>query len=183
MKAQKNIILQDRVDEDLPIMKKSYQNFKWMKNTIFKSVLTMHMQKRNVHGKIFGGYILRVAYDTAYIAAACFFGVENPVFVCVDDVQFVKPVAIGSIMEFTTTVAYNREDAIVIQVHAANVNYRTGHRTKTNILSYVFKHPQPSSPPYPSVMPNEYDEFILYLEGRRTMNKLTNTTENPKNMI
>ncbi len=66
--------------------------FKWMKNTIFKNVEIMFpqviynfnpiikcmccsklsflpSQDRNMHGKIFGGYIMRKAYELAWVSA------------------------------------------------------------------------------------------------------------------
>ena len=44
-------------------------NFKWMKSTVLKSVILMHYQDRNIHGKVFGGHIIKSAFDLAFIAA------------------------------------------------------------------------------------------------------------------
>jgi acyl-coenzyme A thioesterase 9 len=64
--------------------------YKWMKNTQFKNTVLMHMQERNVHGKIFGGYLMKVAYELAWSTAVTFFGVPAVTFAAVDDIQFVK---------------------------------------------------------------------------------------------
>ena len=50
----------------------------------------MHMQERNVHGKIFGGYLMKIAFELAECAAITYFGVHSIVFRAVDDIQFVK---------------------------------------------------------------------------------------------
>jgi acyl-coenzyme A thioesterase 9 len=61
-----------------------------MDNTKFKNTMLMHLQERNVHGKIFGGYLMKVAYELAWATASAFFGVHSMVFAAVDDIQFVK---------------------------------------------------------------------------------------------
>ena len=61
-----------------------------MRDTVFKNTLLMHAQERNVHGKIFGGYLMKTAYELAWSAAVIYMGVYTPVFVAVDDIQFVK---------------------------------------------------------------------------------------------
>ncbi len=69
-----------------------YQNkgFKWMRDTALKNTLLMNAQERNIHGKIFGGYLMKTAYELAWALAVTYFGVYTPVFVAVDDIQFVK---------------------------------------------------------------------------------------------
>lgn len=44
----------------------------WMKDSGLSTALMMHPQERNVHGAIFGGYLMRLAYETAY-STACLF--------------------------------------------------------------------------------------------------------------
>ena len=45
-----------------------------------------------------------------------FFEGETPVFKSVDDIQFVLPVSVDSVMEFTSTVVYSQDLIIVVQV-------------------------------------------------------------------
>jgi len=134
----------------------------------------MHPQDRNVHGKIFGGFLMREAFDIAWIAAITFFGVNNPAFVSVDDIQFVKPVNIGGIMEFVAAVVFSSEDKIVVQVNVYEVGYATSTREKTNSLTYVFAAPKEGLGPsrVSQVMPSTYEEFVSYLEGRRCLTNL-----------
>jgi len=112
---------------------------KWMSNTVFKSAQLMHIQDRNVHGKIFGGYIMRKAFETAYVSTVCFFGEENPHFLFVDDIQFVRPVSVGSVAEFVSTVVYSDAGHIVVQVVVMEVDHITEKRNKTNVLTYIFR--------------------------------------------
>eukprot|EP01035_Chromulina_nebulosa_P018237 gene18237-23909_t len=78
MKIQKNFIIKQssnsvasEVSKDNNL-KKPIDNFKWMKLTEFRSTIFMHYQDRNVHGKIFGGYILKSAFDLAWTTATKF---------------------------------------------------------------------------------------------------------------
>ena len=148
----------------------TFTKFKWMKNTVFKSTLLMHVQDRNIHGKIFGGYIMKEAFELAWVAAVCFTGHKSPIFTSVDDIQFVKPVNIGSCMEFVATVIYSENNKIVIMVKAYDVDVTLGTRSKTNMLTYVFSAPDGVNTA--TVMPKEYEEYVLFLEGRRSLHRL-----------
>ena len=144
------------------------KNFKWMGNTALKNVLLMHSQDRNIHGKIFGGFLMKQAFELAWVTSVIFLGIKNPVFISVDDIQFVKPVNIGSILEFTSTVVYSEGSKLVVLVKAFDVSVESGSREKTNMLTYVFSAPL-GAPAVPAVMPKDYEEFINYLQGRRSL--------------
>ena len=45
-----------------------------------------------------------------------FFEGQTPTFKSVDDIQFVQPVSVDSVMEFTSTVVYSQDLYIVVQV-------------------------------------------------------------------
>ena len=86
---------------------------KWMKDTIFKNTLFMHAQERNLHGKIFGGYLMRMAFELAHITSMCYYGSPidhsaEPRFIAVDDIQFVKAVNVGAIIELKSVVTYQQ---------------------------------------------------------------------------
>lgn len=44
----------------------------WMSETELQSAILVHPQERNIHSKIFGGFLMRLAYETAY-STACLF--------------------------------------------------------------------------------------------------------------
>ncbi len=46
---------------------------------------------------------------------------------------------IGSVMEFASTVVYSRDEFLVVQVLALDVNPANAVKSKTNILKYVFR--------------------------------------------
>ena len=64
----------------------------------------MHGQDRNRHGKMFGGYLMKEAFALSYIAAS----MQNPSGLAelmrVDQVLFLRPVPVGSVMDMRSKV-------------------------------------------------------------------------------
>lgn len=63
-----------------------------MKDTCHENSLICQPQQRNIHGRIFGGFLMRKAFELAFSNAYAFAGVA-PRFVEVDHVDFFKPVS------------------------------------------------------------------------------------------
>ena len=168
LKAEKRALLMGK-DKDAI----NTTDFKYMKHTQVMSTEIMHPQNRNIHGKIFGGEIMRKAFEIGYITAVCFIGRENTQFIAVDDINFIRPVNIGSIMLFTGMTTYATKSQIVVKVNVEEVQAETMERTKTNQLSYVFKS-RDGSQVLPAVIPRDYGEFVRYLEGQRTYEEICN---------
>jgi len=145
--------------------------FKYMKHTTMSTTQIMHYQNRNVHGKVFGGYLLRIGFEIGFIAASCFFGTESLCrFHSVDDVQFVRAADVGSFMEFEATAIFSRERFLVIAVEVMAIDINTSLKSKTNSFSFVFSCDDASR--VQDVMPRDYSEFIRHLEGRRVLDRL-----------
>eukprot|EP00968_Pinguiococcus_pyrenoidosus_P018088 scaffold1850_cov194-Pinguiococcus_pyrenoidosus.AAC.48 len=62
-------------------------------------------QQRNTAGRIFGGFLMRRAFELAYTTAYLFGGVR-PRFEEVDEVSFHLPVDIGQLVQFESAVLY-----------------------------------------------------------------------------
>lgn len=81
-------------------------NIKYMKHSKFTSTLFMQPQYRNRHSyMIFGGYLLRQAFELAYCAAASFTS-AGPRFVSLDSTTFKAPVPVGAVLTMEASVAY-----------------------------------------------------------------------------
>ncbi len=126
---------------------------------------------------------MRKSYELAWLSAAVFYGTHDIIFSFVDDIQFVKPVPIGSIIEFVTFVAYSRSGYCVIHCRCYEFDISTNARTLTNVLKYVFsaaglgveveaRGPPASPSSFVEVMPREYNEILSYLEGKRTLDSM-----------
>ena len=80
-----------------------------MRETEKRTQMLMHGQDRNRHGKMFGGYLMREAFDISF-ATAC---LQNPrgyvELARVDQVLFLKPVPVGSVMDLRSRVTLIEE--------------------------------------------------------------------------
>ena len=93
-----------------------------MGETIQRTTLLMHLQDKNLSGKIFGGFILRLAYELGWLTAYKFLKGGVPKCTHIDDVQFLGPVEIGSIVELESVISYKCVLALHDHVHYPTVN-------------------------------------------------------------
>ncbi|GAB2294144.1 Acyl-coenzyme A thioesterase 2, chloroplastic [Dionaea muscipula] len=63
-------------------------------------------QQRNIHGHVFGGFLMRKALELAFSTAYAFAG-QAPRLVEVDHVDFVKPVDVGNLLQFKSSVLHS----------------------------------------------------------------------------
>lgn len=151
----------------------SSRGFQYMNQTVLKNTKLMFHQNKNKHGNIFGGYLMRTSFELAYITAMCFSREGHKdcgvTFHSIDDIQFLRPVNIGAIMEFVGMVLYVKDTIMVIQVSVSEFDPKTGNRVITNRLNYVF---QSRKHKLQDVIPREYEEFLLYINGKRTFDYL-----------
>lgn len=74
-------------------------------DTCLQNAIMCQPQQRNIHGRIFGGFLMRKAFELAFATAYTFAG-KAPRFLEVDHVDFVKPVDVGNFLRFKSRVLY-----------------------------------------------------------------------------
>lgn len=85
----KALLTEGRVLREMPTL--ADRNVILMKDTKLENAIICQPQQRNMHGRIFGGFLMRRAYELAYSTCYVFCG-SKPVFVEVDHVDFLRPV-------------------------------------------------------------------------------------------
>ena len=74
-----------------------------MPQTALENTFTTQPQQRNIHGRIFGGFLMRrafeLAHSTCHLLTAC-----RPRTVLVDEIQFKRPVDVGDLVRFRSRV-------------------------------------------------------------------------------
>lgn len=80
-----------------------------MQETVLQNTLTAMPQHRNTAGRIFGGFLMRRAYELAH-ATAYVFGGRKPVFMELDEVLFRSPVSVGDLLRLDSSVLYTSEN-------------------------------------------------------------------------
>ena len=145
-----------------------------MKETKKSKSILMHIQDRNLHGKIFGGYLMRESIELAWLVAYKYAKFDHPEFEAIDDFTFHEPVEIGSIVELDATVTYSEAQFMNITVEATKVmcveNEERWERKKCTELHMTFRCPETAiiKPVYPAT----YGEAMKFLYSKRKMERL-----------
>ena len=137
-------------------------NTAWMEHTRLKNLLICHPQSRNLYNKIFGGFLMREAFELAW-ANTCVHIKSRPSVIAMDDVMFRKPVEVGSLLYLSSEIVFTKNDYLQTRVHAEVLDPKTGHVDTTNVFHFHFT----SRKEFPQVVPMSYGEYILYLDGQR----------------
>ncbi|GAA6030042.1 hypothetical protein JCM8097_009228 [Rhodosporidiobolus ruineniae] len=142
-------------------------NVVMMSDTRIKSAQLMHPQERNVHNKVFGGYIMRLAYENAY-STACLFARSAVTFIALDELQFRQPVEIGSLLLLDSKVTFSpmqgEHRSFHVSVEAATVDLYTGEKKITNTFHFTFSADKPLER---HVLPRSYKQAVQWLDAQR----------------
>ncbi|CAL5087328.1 unnamed protein product [Urochloa decumbens] len=101
------LLAEGRVFSDLPAL--ADRDSILMKDTRLENSLVCQPQQRNLHGRIFGGFLMHRAFELAFSTAYAFVG-QRPCFLEVDHVDFLKPVDVGDFLRFKSCVLYTQLD-------------------------------------------------------------------------
>ncbi|CAL8313163.1 unnamed protein product [Merluccius merluccius] len=137
-------------------------NSVWMEDAKLKGLEVCFPQERNIFNRIFGGFLMRKAYELGW-ANACSFGGRRPNLVAVDDILFQKPVDIGSLLLLSSQVCYTEGKYIQVRVHSEVLDPLTRQHNTTNVFHFTFV----SDNDVPFIVPKSYGESMLYLDGKR----------------
>lgn len=143
-------------------------NAVWMEDSKLKGLEICHPQERNIFNRIFGGFLMRKAYELGW-ATACNFGGSRPFVVAVDDIMFQKPVEVGSLLFLSSQVCFTQRNYIQVRVHSEVATLENKRHTTTNVFHFTFM----SEEQVPLVFPKTYGESMLYLDGQRHFNSMS----------
>lgn len=101
------LLTEGRIFCDMPAL--ADRNSILLRDTLLENSLICQPQQRNIHGRIFGGFLMNRAFELAFSTAYAFAGLV-PYFLEVDHVDFLRPVSTGIVFFLPVT----RVDLIVI---------------------------------------------------------------------
>lgn len=147
----------------------------WMGDTTIEKCMLMFPQERNVHQKVFGGYLMRLAYELGFTNASMFTR-GHVRFLSLDGISFARPVPIGGILRLRSCILHTAstpEHPVIVHVgvKANVVDVETGSEQTTNDFRFTWcQDPEEvtTSPPR-QVVPKTYKEAMLWLEGKRAL--------------
>ncbi|KAM7271298.1 hypothetical protein ACFE04_030512 [Oxalis oulophora] len=113
-----------------------------LRDTRLENSLICQPQQRNIHGRIFGGFLMHRAFELAYSTAYAFAGLV-PYFLEVDHVDFLKPVDVGDFLRLKSCVLYTEREnpdhpSINIEVVAHVIRPEFRSSEVTNTFYFVF---------------------------------------------
>lgn len=142
-----------------------------MRDTQVQNAEMAQPQVRNLHGRIFGGYLMRRAFELAF-ANAYMFGGAKPSFLEVDDISFDLPVDVGDLLVFSSRVLYTRPEGanlgsymghyhpnqplLMIEVEVWVTEPESTRARVSNTLHFNFSLPE--NTPCRTVLPGNIDE-------------------------
>ena len=139
------------------------ENSVWMEDAKLKNLVICQPENRNRFNKIFGGFIMRQAFELAW-ANAYTFGRERPFIVYMDDISFEAPVEVGSLLYFNSQISFIHDKYVQVRVSAEVLEPTTGSLQVTNVFHYTFelRGGKPGQ-----IIPKTYHEAMMYLNSRR----------------
>ena len=139
-----------------------------MSDTRRQSTRLMHPQFRNVHNKIFGGYLMREAFELAWNITYLYCR-QRPQFLSVDHMYFYQPVEIGSVLSFTGLIIYSTDRALMVEITTEVINPSSGEMQAANVCYFTFTalDERGGAREIQAVLPHTYEEGLKYLEGSR----------------
>lgn len=139
------------------------ENSVWFEDAKLKNLIICQPENRNRFNKIFGGFIMRQAFELAW-ANTYVFGKSRPFCMHMDDILFKAPVEVGQLLYFNSQICYTEDNFIQTRVSAEVVNPKTGELSVTNVFHFTFQIID-RDPPF--IVPKTYHESMMYLTGRR----------------
>jgi acyl-coenzyme A thioesterase 9 len=109
----------------------------------------------------------------AFANALIFFGGVRPNANAIDEISFVHPVPIGSLVNFSSQVVYsqilNSVNYAAVEVVADVLNPSNNEHLTTNTFRFTMSCPVKAGDQIPCILPETYMEAMKYLEGKRRM--------------
>lgn len=109
-----------------------------MRDTRLENAIICQPQQRNIHGRIFGGFLMRRAFEIAFSTAYVFGGIR-PLFLEVDHVDFRRPVDVGDFVRLKSCVLYTEtENVEQPRIHVEVIAHVTQPELKSSEVSNTF---------------------------------------------
>jgi len=123
----------------------------------------------NVPQKIFGGYLIRRAYELAAICSELV-APDRSIIAAVNRINFYEPVRMGDKLHYTAQVVYTRDSFICVEANIERISADRTTRALSNSCLFTFVNVDRTLAhrPVPGVYPTTYAEEARYLAAHRS---------------
>ncbi|XP_078152616.1 acyl-coenzyme A thioesterase 2, chloroplastic-like [Carex rostrata] len=139
-KRLRNLLAKGRVFCDLPAL--ADRDSILLRDTRLENSIVCQPQQRNLHGRIFGGFLMHRAFELAFSTTYAFVG-HAPCFVEVDHFDFLKPVDVGDFLRFKSCVLYTQLEYpdqplinVEVEAHVIRPKLRTSEVSNTFYFTF-----------------------------------------------
>jgi acyl-coenzyme A thioesterase 9 len=128
----------------------------------------MYPEQENVPKKIFGGYLIRRAYELSSICSELV-APNRPVPAAVNRINFFHPVRLGDKLHYTTRVVYTSGSLICVEANIERISRDRTTKALSNscLFTFVNVDDELMRQPVPLVYPTSYGEDARYLAAHR----------------
>ena len=134
----------------------------------FQSSSVIFPEHRNVHGKLFGGFVMTEAQNLAQYTASLFAEGRPIANFGIDDAIFLQPIAIGDLVTFTSHLVHSTGTTcrVLVTVEVRDPKNRHRRPRRSNRLVFVFGGADLPS----NIIPYRYDEILMHIDAQRRHN-------------
>jgi acyl-CoA hydrolase len=134
----------------------------------------MYPEQENVPQKIFGGYLIRRAFELSAICSELS-APDRSVVVAVNRINFFKPVRMGDKLHYTSRVVYTEDSYVCVEASIERIGRSRSAKALSNSCLFTFVNVDKDMVrrPVPSVYPTTYAEDARYLAAHRSHQALS----------
>ena len=133
----------------------------------------MYPEKENVPFMIFGGYLIRRAFELSSICSELI-APGRSIIAAVNRINFFHPVRMGDKLHFTSRVVYTNDSFICVEAGIERISRDRTTKALSNSCLFTFVHVDSNLQhhPVPAVYPATYAEDARYLAAHRSLQSL-----------
>jgi len=134
----------------------------------------MYPEFENVPQKIFGGYLVRRAYEISSLCSELV-APDRSIIAAVNRINFFHPVRMGDKLHYTSRVVYTNGSYICVEANIERISRDRTSKALSNscLFTFVNVDRQLVHQTVPNVYPSNYAEDAKYLEAHRSFKNLS----------
>lgn len=132
----------------------------------FRSSTVVYPENRNMHGKLFGGFVMEEAAKLAQYTATFFAQGEPVMSFGLDEAVFHQPISIGDLVTFTARCVHSTPHTCRVLVIVEVRNAKEPHvvPVRSNRLLFIFGAKKELRP---DILPQTYGEMLMHIDSKR----------------
>jgi len=164
-----DLLAKSRIAIDMPAL--VTENLVFMSQTKLENSFICQPQNRNLNNRIFGGFLMRRAFEIGFSTAYLFAG-TRPHFIELDKVLFQRPVDIGDLVRLQAQVTYATVEPtplVHVEVTAVIVRPEKREAVVSNVFNFTYGvnlHLEEHNRTIKSIVAATREEALKHLEGR-----------------